>query len=73
MISMHDMTDEEVRIRGLEAVRRELGTAGLFRFLRQFGLCQGDYSVERHQWMETLSLRQILDQIERARDLSTSG
>ena len=67
MISAHEMTDKEIRTRGLDAVRRELGTAGLFRFLRQFGLDAGDYSAERHEWLDKLSLEQILDQIKRNR------
>ena len=40
---------------------------GLFRFLRQFGLDAGDYSAERHEWLDKLSLEQILDQINRNR------
>lgn len=67
MISVGDLTDQEIRTLGLEAVRKELGTSGLFRFLRQFGLSTGDYSVERHQWLEELSLSDILQQLENTR------
>ena len=67
MTSTLNMTDEEIRTRGLEAVRRELGPAGLIRFLRQFRLGHGDYSVERHEWLDKLSLEEIVDEIQKNR------
>src|ERR1700720_4560675 len=33
-----DLTDEQIRVRGLEALHRELGPAGVIRFLKQFEL-----------------------------------
>jgi hypothetical protein len=47
------MTPELLRQAGLEALRRELGTAGMVRFLQQFELGAGNYTVDRWQWLQT--------------------
>ena len=60
MIDTRDMTDEEVRDRGLDALRRALGVLGALRFLRLLDRGKGDYSVERHLWLDGLSLDDIL-------------
>jgi hypothetical protein len=46
---MAAMTPEMLRERGLDALRRELGTAGMLRFLQQFSMGSGDYTAERWQ------------------------
>lgn len=45
------MSLEEIRQRGVEALARELGPEGMIRFLQQFESGKGDYSTERHQWL----------------------
>jgi hypothetical protein len=50
------MTLEEIRQRGLEALRRELGPAGMVRFLQQFESGSGDYAKERRAWVDGTSL-----------------
>jgi hypothetical protein len=52
-------TLEEIRLRGLEALRRELGRAGLVRFLQQFSAGQGDYSRARHGWVDRTALQDL--------------
>ena len=42
------MTTEQIRNRGLEALKQELGVVGMVRFLQQFTNGEGDYSVDRH-------------------------
>jgi hypothetical protein len=54
MTSPHD-----IRRRGLEALRRELGGAGMIRFLQQFDTGTGDYARERHAWVDQTSLADI--------------
>jgi hypothetical protein len=45
----------------LEAIRRrELGRAGMIRFLQQFETGNGDYARERHAWVDETSLDQTL-------------
>ena len=52
-------TLEEIRRRGVEALRRELGRAGMIRFLQQFETGSGDYARDRHSWVDQSSLNQI--------------
>jgi hypothetical protein len=52
-------TLDEIRQRGLEALRRELGRAGTVRFLQQFENGTGDYARERHAWVDQTSLDDI--------------
>ncbi len=60
---MKEMTTEQIRSHGLEALRRELGAVGMVRFLQQFSNGEGDYSVDRHQWLDKLSREDVLAQI----------
>ena len=52
-------TLDEIRRKGLAALRRELGPAGMVRFLQQFDTGTGDYSRERHDWVDQTSLADI--------------
>jgi hypothetical protein len=45
------MTPEQIRHAGLDALRRELGVAGMVRFLQQFDGGSGNYSSDRWQWL----------------------
>lgn len=60
---MKEMTTGQIRNHGLEALRRELGVVGMVRFLQQFSNGEGDYSVDRHQWLDNLSREEVLAQI----------
>jgi hypothetical protein len=52
-------TLEQIRSEGLEALRQRLGRADMIRFLQQFETGQGDYCIERHQWVDATSLDDI--------------
>ena len=52
-------TLDEIRQKGFEALRRELGPVGMIRFLQQFETGSGDYARERHAWVDRTSLEQI--------------
>jgi hypothetical protein len=57
------MTLNEVRERGYTALLKELGPVGYVRFIQQFNTGQGDYSRERHAWLDQIGpaeLRRIL-------------
>jgi hypothetical protein len=49
---MSTMTPEALRQAGLDALRRDLGAAGMARFLQQFEMGRGDYTTERWQWLD---------------------
>jgi len=42
------MTPQQIRVAGLAALSRELGLAGMIRFMQQFEMRQGDYSKDRN-------------------------
>ena len=50
------LTLDQIRQKGLKALRRELGPAGMIRFLRQFETGSGDYARERHAWVDRTTL-----------------
>ena len=52
-------TLEQIRRRGLAALRRELGKAGMIRFLQQFDQGEGDYAAKRHEWVDETSLADL--------------
>ncbi len=51
MTEPRTLTLEQIRRKGLEALVRELGPAGMARFLQQFESGRGDYTAEREQWL----------------------
>jgi len=48
---MPALTPETLRQAGLDALRRDLGAAGMARFLQQFEIGKGNYTAERWQWL----------------------
>ena len=62
------MTMNEIRLAGLDALSRELGPVGMVRFLQQYETGQGDYTAERHRWLDRYSLEEIVEQIEQRRE-----
>jgi hypothetical protein len=52
-------TLDETRQRGPEALRGELGRAGMVRFLQQFETGAGDYARARHAWVDRTSLDDV--------------
>lgn len=62
------MTPRSLRQQGLAALRRELGYAGMVRFLQQLDAGSGDYTKERHQWQDELTVADIGTQIKERRN-----
>jgi hypothetical protein len=62
-----DMTDEEFERKTLDVIAREFGPGGLVRFLMAFRSGHGDYTTERHQWLDSLTLEDI------QRDMEAQG
>lgn len=61
------MTPIEINRVGYTALMDALGFDGMIRFLRQFEPGQGDYTAERRQWLDTVSLEDIFRNIEKNR------
>ena len=49
----------DVRERGFAALQRELGSAGMVQFIQQFRRGRGDYSKDRHKWLDKLTVSDI--------------
>jgi hypothetical protein len=56
-------TQEEIRQLGLEALARELGPVGMVRFLQQFETGHGDYTKDRHKWLNSPGVRELAERI----------
>ena len=61
------MSLEQIRIAGMEALARELGVVGMVRFLQQFETGHGDYSKDRHEWLDNQDLDTIVKRIQERR------
>jgi hypothetical protein len=55
------LTLEQIREKGLVALQRELGRAGMIRFLQQFETGSGDYTRARHDWVDRMSMDMLVE------------
>jgi hypothetical protein len=46
-------------------LQRELGLDGLARFLRLYRSGSGDYTRDRHRWLEGATVHEIMAEVER--------
>lgn len=46
------MTLEEIKLTGMQVLLQRLGAVGMVRFLQQFHTGWGDYTTERHTWLD---------------------
>jgi hypothetical protein len=53
------LTLDQIRRKALAALHRELGKAGMIRFLQQFETGSGDYARDRRSWVDQTSLDDI--------------
>lgn len=61
------MSLEQIRVAGMEALARELGIVGMIRFLQQFETGYGDYSKNRHKWLDNQDMDVIVRRIQEKR------
>ena len=65
MSPLENMTDEDFERHALAVLQRELGLDGLARFLRLYRSGTGDYTRDRHRWLEGASIQEIMTEVER--------
>jgi hypothetical protein len=53
------MTPVELNQKGFEALIAALGYVDAVRFIKQFDSGRGNYTSDRHQWLDALSLDDI--------------
>jgi hypothetical protein len=63
------MTPQQIRVAGLAALARELGLVGMIRFMQQFEMGQGNYSKDRHQWLDQYTVDDIEKMIREKKEL----
>jgi hypothetical protein len=71
MIPLEKMSDEEFERHALAVLQRELGVDGLGRFLRIYRAGTGDYTRDRHRWLEGATIQEIMAEVERRGHLTT--
>jgi hypothetical protein len=57
------MSEEEFERRTLDAIHREFGPGGVVRFLMTFRSGKGDYTRDRHLWLDGLTLEDIAKEL----------
>ena len=67
MIPVEKMSDEDFERHALAILQRELGLDGLGRFLRVYRAGTGDYTRDRHRWLEGATIQDIMVEVERRR------
>jgi hypothetical protein len=67
------MTPQQIRVAGLAALARELGLVGMIRFMQQFEMGQGDYSKDRHQWLDRYSVDDIAEMVQEKKGAYKTG
>jgi hypothetical protein len=65
MIPPETMSDEDFEKHALAILQRELGLDGLARFLRLYRSGTGDYTRNRHRWLEGATVQEIMAGVER--------
>ncbi len=60
MPQLKEMTDGDFHHDILELVHREFGPDGLTRFMRVYGNHLGDYTRDRHIWLDGITIEQIV-------------
>jgi hypothetical protein len=58
------MTDDEFERYALGIVHRELGVYGLARFIRVYRSGAGDYTRDRHQWLDGVKVEDVVAQLQ---------
>jgi hypothetical protein len=64
MMSVEKMSDEDLERYALGFLQRELGLDGLARLLRVYRAGTGDYTCDRHHWLEAATIQDIFAEIE---------
>ena len=62
-MNVQEMSQEQIRIIGLEVLVRELGATGLIRFLQVYEHGNGDYTQERADILPPQTAAQIAEKI----------
>ena len=57
-----------IRRMGILALSEKLGPVGMVEFIRQFDSGYGDYTKERHEWLDEIDINSFVKQAEAKRN-----
>ncbi len=60
----------ELRKQGYQALVDSLGVVGMLRFLQQLEVGHGDYTAERHQWLDELTLADFQSYVQQKKSIN---
>ena len=66
------MTDDELHRFGLDGISEKLGLPGLFRFSRLCTPGTGDYTRDRHKWLDKLDWHTVMEEIRQCQEAQVS-
>ena len=72
-MNIRDITDTELYEIGLDILLNKLGRAETIRFLEQCEPATGDYTEERHKWLDGLDMETIMQGIQELREKKQEG
>lgn len=52
-------TPEQIRDEGFEALMKAFGPSDAIRFIQQFSKGYGNYTEERHNWLDNKSIEEL--------------
>lgn len=61
-------TPQEIIQQGYQALVNSLGVVDAIRFIQHFTPGQGDYTRDRHQWLDQTSLEDVLESMRQHRE-----
>jgi hypothetical protein len=68
MVSQVMVKDKNIiRRLGIEALNEKLGPIGMMEFMHQFDSGYGDYTKERHNWLDQLTIENISNEIKKSK------
>jgi hypothetical protein len=63
----------ELRKQGYQALVDSLGVVGMLRFLQQLEVGYGDYTAERHQWLDELTLADFQSYVQEKKSITPNA
>jgi hypothetical protein len=60
---MKTMSINDVRNKGIKALNQSLGPVGAIRFIQELNYGSGDYTKDRHTWLDESSVDDIFKEI----------
>lgn len=63
-MNTESMTQQQIRVIGVEILGQYMGITGMIRFLQQNDLGHGDYTTERNSLLGNLSMAQLVSEIQ---------